>query len=595
MQRKILPLAITAAVMLLLSMAAIGSAAHTEFPGEDYTPTTSPIQVHLTWQTNDTAHTMTVTWRTSAADTGDTVKYDTVSRAGVAADYANEATGTHHTFEFQVPVETADITGVLYGLDPADFWRNWPVDYTFKGYIHDVELTGLEPDTTYYFICGGTAGGWSQEWSFRTAPATSKDIVFAAGGDSRSPYGGEIESHPERVSNYPLGRDMVSDEMAANEPLFAIYTGDFIERSEEPGQWNSWMDHQEEYWVTEDNRMIPMVPAIGNHEVLTEAFPLAGVEYGKENAPFYYEQFALPGNERWYSLDFGPDLHVVVLDSEVPVDELPTQASWLESDLAATDAEWIVVAFHKPAYSSGSHGSNEDIQEHWVPIFEDYGVDFVFAGHDHIYERSYPIKDGARASSTEEGVTHVVNGAWGAPTYPIEATNWWTAKAVDMHHCFSLAEISATEGTLTLKAIDADSNVLDEQAFPYYLMAALFSAANLKITPPSPEPGEPVYIFADITNTGELRGSLDVPLVINGVTVDSTSVTLDPGETTTVTFTVEEDVGSYEVSVYGAPGGFGVAPREVALAPTAVWVAIVVTIAVICILGTAEIAARRKR
>jgi hypothetical protein len=579
--------------MLLLSMAATGSAGYTQYPGEDYTPPTSPIQVHLTWQTNDTAHTMTVTWRTSGAGTGDTVKYDTVSRGGVVANYAHEATGSHHTFEFHVPVETENITGVLYGEDPADFWINWPCDYTFKGYIHDVGLTGLEPDTTYYFICGGT-GGWSQEWSFRTAPAISENIVFAAGGDSRSPYGGEIESHPERVSNFPVGRNWVSEEMAANEPLFAIYTGDFVERAELPGHWNSWMDHQEEYWVTEDNRMIPIVPAIGNHEVLTEMFPLDGREYGKENAPFYYEQFALPGNERWYSLDFGPDLHVVCLDSEVPPDEFPTQASWLESDLAATDAEWIVVAFHRPPYSSGDHGNDEDVQEHWVPIFEDYGVDLVFSGHDHNYERSYPIKDGVRASSTEEGVTYVANGAWGAPTYPVEETNWWTATYVEMHHCFNLAKISAAENTLILKAIDADSNVLEEQKFPYWLMAALFKAENLEITPPTPEPEEPVYIFADIVNTGELPGSLEVPLVINGVTVDTTTVTLEPGEATTVTFTVEEDVGSYAVSVYGTPGGFGVAPREVALAPTAVWVAIVITIAVICILGTAGIVGRKR-
>ena len=157
----------------------------------------------------------------------------------------------------------------------------------------------------------------------------------------------------------------------------------------------------------------------------------------------------------------------------------------------------------------------------------------------------------------------------------------------------NLVDIAPT--ALFLLGIDSAKLKGQGKVLPYWALPASFVASNLKITPPAPEPGEPFFIFADITNDGDLPGSTDIPLVINGVTVDTTTVTLDPGETTKVTFTVEKDVGSYEVSVFGAPGGFGVAPREVALAPTAVWVAIVITIAVICVLGTASIVARRKR
>ncbi|KXA99486.1 hypothetical protein AKJ42_03110 [candidate division MSBL1 archaeon SCGC-AAA261C02] len=447
------------------------------------------------------------------------MKYDTVSRDGVVADYEYEATGTHHTFEVDVPEETAERTGVRYGLNPAWFFPEWPYHYEFEGYIHVVELTGLEPDTTYYFICGGP-GGWSQEWSFRTAPAASKDIVFAMGGDSRSPYGGEIRSHPERVSNFPWGRNWVSEEMAANEPLFTIYTGDMVERGEYPGHWNSWMNHQQEYWVTENDRMIPIVPVVGNHEVLTEMFPLAGWEYGKENSPFYYEQFALPGNERWYSLDFGPDLHVVVLDSEVPREELSIQASWLEEDLRATDAKWIVVAFHRPIYSSGDHGSDLKLREYWEPILEDYGVDLVITGHDHDYERSYPIKDGKVSSRAEGGVVHVVNGVWGAPTYPIEETNWWTAKAIDMRHLFSLAELSAAEETLNLKAIDSAGRVLDNVTYSSRVRRPVVPLKPLEVNPPevAVEPGEHVKVTLRASTE---PGDLIVPAVTTSSMYDT--------------------------------------------------------------------------
>jgi len=114
------------------------------------------IHIHLTWQQSDTSRTMTITWQTSYSDSGDTVAYDTVPRNGNRLLYAYSAIGIAHTY-----------SGA-------------------SGYIHDVELTGLKPDTTYYFVCGGEQGGYSSERSFHTAPTRPSRIRFVVGGDCRS-------------------------------------------------------------------------------------------------------------------------------------------------------------------------------------------------------------------------------------------------------------------------------------------------------------------------------------------------------------------------------------------------------------------------
>ncbi|KXB02373.1 hypothetical protein AKJ44_00540 [candidate division MSBL1 archaeon SCGC-AAA261F17] len=281
----------------------------------------TPERVHLTWQSDDTAHTMTITWWTPTKNTDDNVLYDTVSRDGAPENYAYSENGSHHTFT------------------------------NFNGYIHDVELTNLSPDTTYYFICGGENGGYSQEWSFQTAPTTSENLKFAAGGDSRPLHSGEA-----RPSDFPENRDLLSQEMATRNPAFAIYTGGFVLDSDSGDQWENWFDAMQKYWVTSENRMIPIIPTIGNHEI---TYPQPQKYSPKNDAPYYYEQFALPENERWYSLDWGPDLHITILDSEILDRDSKIwneQKSWLEDDLSQhEDFRWKIVAFHRPPPSVQTH------------------------------------------------------------------------------------------------------------------------------------------------------------------------------------------------------------------------------------------------
>ncbi len=142
----------------------------------------------------------------------------------------------------------------------------------------------------------------------------------------------------------------------------------------------------------------PVWPALGNHDLKVHD-PLTG------EVPFF-ELMTLPregeaggtpsGSEAWYSFDYGP-VHVVVLDT-AGSDVRPgsPQVEWLKRDLASRQGEWLLVAFHHPPFSRGTHaGDREDssarVRAYLVPLLEAADADLVLAGHSHAYERSYPL------------------------------------------------------------------------------------------------------------------------------------------------------------------------------------------------------------
>lgn len=173
-----------------------------------------------------------------------------------------------------------------------------------------------------------------------------------------------------------------------------------------------------------------LVPVLGNHDYLSD------------------EQFAIlaeAGRERTWYVDRVGLMRIVVLDTE-QVDN-PAQTSWLRKSLASpTDAAWTIVTMHKPAYSAGVHGSDEEIQQQWAPLFKRYDVPLVLAGHDHDYQRSKPI----------DGVTYVVSG--GAATLrPTGTADFTQISTSTLHYVDLLVE----HDRLTLRAIDQSGRLLD--------------------------------------------------------------------------------------------------------------------------------------
>ena len=183
----------------------------------------------------------------------------------------------------------------------------------------------------------------------------------------------------------------------------------------------------------DENRFFP---SLGNHDWRTpEARP-------------YLEYFALPGNERYYELVWGP-LHLFALDSDPHepdgIDAESVQAEWLHERLAASTSPWQIAYMHHPPYSSGVHGSTKALQ--WP--FAEWGVDVVLAGHDHHYERI-----------ERDGIVYFVNGLGGYPErYELRTALSGSESRFNAEYGAMLVE--ATLDRLELRFITADGREVD--------------------------------------------------------------------------------------------------------------------------------------
>ena len=199
-------------------------------------------------------------------------------------------------------------------------------------------------------------------------------------------------------------------------------------------------------------------PSEGNHD----SRPTNG------NGTAYLDAFTLPTNgasaaypdhaERYYSFDYGR-VHFVVLDTEFTFQDTvrrAEQVSWLESDLAATVQPWRVAVFHRSPYSAGGeHGSDLAVRAAFSPLFEQYGVQLVISAHEHIYERTLPLRD-----SGGTAVTYIVTGGGGGPLYPAGVAPW-TAYSASRHH---YVRAGVTDCTLTVRAVGVNGAVFDSVA-----------------------------------------------------------------------------------------------------------------------------------
>jgi len=125
-------------------------------------------------------------------------------------------------------------------------------------------------------------------------------------------------------------------------------------------------------------------PALGNHDYTDPGAGLAAYSAAFPHVPTDDDP-----QGRWYDQTIG-DITVFVLDSEAPPQHQVTQQRWLEDTLteaAATAPDtWRLVVFHRPAHSSGHHGSHAPMQEAAGWELQDWGADLVLNGHQHIYE-----------------------------------------------------------------------------------------------------------------------------------------------------------------------------------------------------------------
>jgi hypothetical protein len=179
------------------------------------------------------------------------------------------------------------------------------------------------------------------------------------------------------------------------------------------------------------SRGVKFYAALGNHDDPSQRL---------------YEAFNMKG-ERYYSFRPASDVRFFALDSSY-MDE--RQLSWIEKELRGSDNKWKIPYFHHPLYSSAErHGSELALRETLEPLFVKNGVDVVFTGHDHVYERVKP----------QQGVAYFVVGSSAKLREGDLAKSEITAAGFDDGYAFLLCEIEGD--VLHFQAVSDSGKTID--------------------------------------------------------------------------------------------------------------------------------------
>ncbi|MGH3171760.1 MAG: metallophosphoesterase, partial [Trebonia sp.] len=240
--------------------------------------------------------------------------------------------------------------------------------------------------------------------------------------------------------------------------LFHLLNGDLCYADLNPAtQPEVWRDFGNNAQASAANR--PWMPVPGNHET----------EFGNGTQGFtsYLTRYTLPSNGiprfegRWYSFRIGSVLFVSLSADDVVYQDagafnagpaplelaassggapVPTgtslyirgysggaQTRWLEEILAQArrdpSIDWIIAQVHQCACSSSATGNGSDLglRAEWLPLFDKYEVDLVLTGHDHDYERSFPVRGFDHDAGTETATGATVDTCRPRPATTVDS------------------------------------------------------------------------------------------------------------------------------------------------------------------------------
>lgn len=305
---------------------------------------------------------------------------------------------------------------------------------TFFNYVFPI----VTPNSTiYYKLFDATTGFWSVQKVFETSPSIStSNFSFVALGDSRS--GMEVW---KTISN--LAKTKQAD--------FSLFTGDIVSNPTILSQWDDWFEKGKNF--VETNLIFH---ALGNHDELS--------------VPNYLNNYELPksvpvtGTELYYAMNYG-DAVFISLNSEAP--NSVEQYNWLITTLQANvTKKWKIIYFHKPFYTIGLHvGEMDSYYNTWWKAFDDYGVDLILNGHDHMYERTKPLNRNISVttpvltygSQPTQGRCEIVCGGAGAGLY--DPTSTWFIE--NYKKSYNLCKFDVTSTSICGTVFDENNLIID--------------------------------------------------------------------------------------------------------------------------------------
>lgn len=370
----------------------------------------APRHVYLTWQ-GDTSRTITVNYQTLEPGGASTVYFDTKPRNGRLSGYQFMAVGRSH---------------LVPGLEDG---RK----------VHWVDLGNLIPGQTYYFIAGDSQHGLTAERKFRTVPAGSGKLRFVTGGDMGT------------------SSDLATllRQAAKLSPAFGVVGGDLAYANDTMtnyARWDVWLDHWQTNMITPAGHTIPMVLAIGNHEVRGGMTPT--------NARFYLRYFAQAGERSYHARTFGKNLAMFLLDSGHLSPHDGEQAEWLDAQLSAhRNVPHQMAVYHVPLYPSHrayDGGGSVQGRRAWLPIFDRHHLTVAFENHDHTFKRTPLLREN---KPDPGGTLFLGDGCWGMGARTVDKElRPYLVKAASVQHFWC---VDVSRSRVEYRAVNKAGQIFD--------------------------------------------------------------------------------------------------------------------------------------
>jgi hypothetical protein len=373
--------------------------------------------VFLTWEHQDTSRNMTINYIPDSTSHTAMVYYDTISRNGDLENYRYKKQGEIRTY-------------------PG-------VDFN----VHSTHLGNLDPDKTYYFVVGDETVGYSSERMFRTVPEKG-NIRFVSGGDA------SVSDAFEEVCKIA----------AESNPHFAILGGDFAYANSNINLQQLWLellDIWQRTMKTPEGYTIPVIAAIGNHEVSRSNQPpkKPPTQSLVDNALFYYMIFRPAADKTFFKRKIGKDTILFVLDTDHIYPSGGEQLEWMNKNFAEhKNDKFLFTSYHIPLYPSFRDPEkfrNVLLRENWLNVFDQYQLDVAFENHEHTLKKSRLLRENKVVES--QGTIYIGDGNWGkVPRKPVD--RWYLEAARPINHVWAvvLNENIASFKALTIDGIDDD-------------------------------------------------------------------------------------------------------------------------------------------
>lgn len=299
----------------------------------------------------------------------------------------------------------------LFGTNDADFY--------------EITLSGLVAGMKYYYqVVNEEEGFGSPEeetlvLEFSTPPdPPSYPFVFGVIGDCKAK--GDLFSS-SNVTN-----QKITNMLVAQKPELVLETGDMTGDADTYGDWQKLFDIRTKLFQD-----APFYPSMGNHD-------------NDDNGKNYQIHFSLPRTpltgagdyavsdagkadetELFYSFDF-QGVHFLAVNTEFTLNPGSDQHTFIEEDLSKHPCTPKIAYYHVPTFTYGEKDDSQYLIDNLHPLFVKHGLDIVFQGHDHNYQRM--------DTSATDGILYVVTGGGGASLDVLDLSGANLAKGIQDNH-----------------------------------------------------------------------------------------------------------------------------------------------------------------